>query len=102
MALFDLTGKIAVVTGGNSGIGQGIAHGLVECGATVVVVGRDESKTEGVVAELNAEREGSAVGIRCDVSQAEDVRALVDGVVERLGTINILVNNAGIGIRKRP
>jgi len=102
VSLFDLTGKVAVVTGGNSGIGLGIAHGLVECGATVVVSGRDEAKLEAAVAELNAQREGSASGLPCDVADAAQVKGLIDEVVARLGTINILVNNAGIGIRKRP
>ena len=102
MGMFDLTGKIAVVTGGNSGIGLGIAHGLVECGATVVVVGRDQGKTETSVAELNAQRQGAAIGMRCDVTDAKGVTALFDGVVDRLGTVNILINNAGMGIRKRP
>ena len=102
MGLFDLTGKVAVVTGGNSGIGLGIGHGLVECGATVVVVGRDQEKTDAAVEELNAQRTGSASGLRCDVADAAQVTAMIDAAVSRHGTINILVNNAGIGIRKRP
>ena len=62
--------KAAVVTGSTSGIGLGIAHGLVECGATVVISGRDEARIESAVAKLNAQREGSASGVRCDVADA--------------------------------
>ena len=102
MALFDLTGKVAVVTGGNSGIGLGIAHGLVECGATVLVAGRDEARIESAVAELNAKRGGSASGVRCDVLDPDQVKAMVDEAVRRHGGLNILVANAGMGLRKRP
>jgi 2-deoxy-D-gluconate 3-dehydrogenase len=102
VGLFDLTGKVAVVTGGNSGIGLGIGHGLVECGATVVVVGRDQEKTDAAVEALNAQRAGSASGLQCDVADAAQVTAMIEQAAARHGTINILVNNAGIGIRKRP
>ena len=102
MTLFDLTGKVAVVTGGNSGIGLGIAHGLVECGATVVVTGRDEARIESAVAELQAKRDGSASGVRCDVLDPDQVKALVDETVKRHGSLDILVANAGMGLRKRP
>ncbi|MCC6175374.1 MAG: glucose 1-dehydrogenase [Chloroflexi bacterium] len=102
MGMFDLTGKVAIVTGGNGGIGLGIAHGLVENGATVVVAGRDREKTERAVAELNEQRAGSASANACDVTNAEQVQAMVRQTVDRYGQLNIIVNNAGIGIRKRP
>ena len=100
--LFDLTGRVAIVTGGNGGIGLGMAHGLVEHGATVVVSGRNAEKSAAAVAELTAKREGSAIAIECDVEDPEQIRKLVHQTVERLGGLQIMVNNAGIGIRKRP
>lgn len=100
--LFDLTGRVAIVTGGNGGIGLGMAHGLVEAGATVVVSGRNVEKSAAAVEELNAKRDGAAIAIACDVDDPEQIKRLVSETVDRLGGLNILVNNAGIGIRKRP
>jgi 2-deoxy-D-gluconate 3-dehydrogenase len=102
VTLFDLTGRVAIVTGGNGGIGLGIARGLVECGATVVVSGRDEAKSAAAVEELNAMRNGAAVAIACDVTVPDQISHLVTRTVDQLGGLQILVNNAGIGIRKRP
>ncbi len=100
--LFDLTGKVAIVTGGNGGIGLGIARGLVECGATVVVAGRDEAKTETAVGELNGLRSGASTGCAVDVTDEGQVERMVAQAVDQHGGLHILVNNAGIGIRKRP
>lgn len=101
MKQFDLSGKVAIVTGGNGGIGLGMARGLAGAGATVVVVGRDESKSARAVAELE-EQGGKAVAMRADVSDAAAVSALVDAVRSQLGGVDILVNNAGTNIRKLP
>src|SRR3954470_23976873 len=100
VALFDLSGRVAIVTGGNGGIGLGIARGLVECGATVVVSGRDGAKSAAAVGELNAMRAGAAVAIECDVTVSDQISQLVTRTVEELGGLQIIVNNAGIGIRK--
>ena len=102
MALFDLTGRVAIVTGGNGGIGLGMAQGLVECGATVVVSGRSAAKSAAAVEQLNAIRPDAAIAIECDVTVKEQVDALVAQTVDRLGGLHIMVNNAGIGIRKEP
>jgi 2-deoxy-D-gluconate 3-dehydrogenase len=102
VTLFDLTGRVAIITGGNGGIGLGIAHGMVECGATVVVSGRDEAKSAAAVDELNAKRTGAAIALACEVNDPEQIKSLVTETVNRLGGLQILVNNAGIGIRKRP
>ncbi|MFN8525408.1 MAG: glucose 1-dehydrogenase [Chloroflexota bacterium] len=99
---FDLSGKVAIVTGGNGGIGLGMAQGLVSAGATVAIAGRNEAKTEAAVAELNAVRAGAASGIQCDVTDEAQVDRMVSEAVARHGRLDILVNNAGIGIRKRP
>ncbi len=99
--MFDLTGKVAVVTGGNGGIGFGMARGLARAGANVAVVGRNEEKSAQAVAALR-ELDVEAEGFRADVADAGAVSAMVDAVVRAFGGIDILVNNAGINIRKRP
>ncbi|QEX19805.1 2-deoxy-D-gluconate 3-dehydrogenase [Hypericibacter terrae] len=100
-ALFDLTGKIAIVTGGNRGIGLGMAKGLADAGAMVVVAARDEVKSEAAVKELAATG-AKAVSIAVDVTGAASCRALVEATVARFGRLDILINNAGINIRKVP
>ena len=102
MRLFDLTGKVAIVTGGNGGIGFGIARGLAEAGASVAVAGRNREKTEAAIAELNGLRDGAAIGLDVDVTDERQARDMVARAVDRFGRLDILVNNAGIGIRKRP
>jgi 2-deoxy-D-gluconate 3-dehydrogenase len=99
--LFDLSGKVALVTGGNGGIGLGMARGLAEAGAAVAVVGRNEAKSLAAVREL--EKSGSkAISVVADVTDKAAVAAMVDRVNGELGRIDILVNNAGINIRKPP
>jgi 2-deoxy-D-gluconate 3-dehydrogenase len=98
MKLFDLTGKVAIVTGGNSGIGLGMARGLVQAGATVVIAARNQEKSRQVVQALGT----YALAISCDVSDQASVQAMVKQVLESCGRIDILVNNAGTNIRKRP
>lgn len=92
----DLKGKVALVTGGGSGIGQGIATKLAIEGANVVVCGRRQKPLEKVAAGLEQEA-GRVEAIQADVSQVEDVQRLVDETVGSFGRIDVLVNNAGIG-----
>ena len=101
MTLFDLMGKVAVVTGGNGGIGLGMARGLAKAGAAVVVAGRDKAKSEAAVAELKG-LGAKAAFIAVDVEQEASCRALIAEVVRQFGRLDILVNNAGINIRKQP
>ena len=98
---FDLTGKVAIVTGGNGGIGLGMARGLAQAGAAIAVVGRNEAKSAAAVAEL---KQGGvkAIAVAADVTDKAAVAAMVDRVTGELGRIDILVNNAGINIRKPP
>jgi 2-deoxy-D-gluconate 3-dehydrogenase len=96
--MFDLTGKVAMVTGGNGGIGKGISIGLARAGATVAVAACDEPKTAAAVSEITALGVGS-VGFKCDVSDRKSVAATVEAIVSELGGLDILVNNAGITIR---
>ena len=94
--LIDLSGRTAIVTGGAMGIGLGIVRRLHEAGASVVIADLDPGAAEHVAEELRTKRDDSAVSIRVDVSDPEDVTRMVDTTVETFGGIDILVNNAGI------
>jgi 2-deoxy-D-gluconate 3-dehydrogenase len=98
MTMFDLTGRVAIVTGGNGGIGLGIAEGLVEAGASVVLAGRNARKGEEAVQRLGAR----AAFVAADVARKPDCERLVAEVVARFGRLDILVNNAGTSVRKPP
>jgi 2-deoxy-D-gluconate 3-dehydrogenase len=101
MRNFDLSGRVAIVTGGNGGIGLGMALGLAEAGAAIVVAGRQEQKNAEAVKQL--EKAGAkAIGIDVDIGDAGACRMLADRTVERMGRLDILVNNAGITVRKAP
>ena len=101
MKLFDLSGRVAVVTGGNGGIGLGMAKGMAAAGATIVVAGRDAAKNSAAVKELK-DAGGQASAIPVDVLQEASCRALIDQTVKAHGRLDILVNNAGMSIRKQP
>jgi 2-dehydro-3-deoxy-D-gluconate 5-dehydrogenase len=94
--LIDLSGRTAIVTGGAMGIGLGIACRLHEAGADVVVADLDPLAAEQAAEALQAQREQSALAVRCDVSDAESVERLVGAAVETFGGVDVLVNNAGI------
>jgi len=100
-SLFSLSGKVALVTGGNGGIGLGIAQGLAAAGADIAVVGRSAGKLATAVEVLEA-RGVRAVALPCDLTDETAVAALPGQVGDRLGRLDILVNNAGTNIRKRP
>ena len=99
--LFDLSGKVAVVTGGNGGIGLGMARGLADAGAAIAVVGRNAAKSKEAATELAA-RGVRAIAVTADVTDKRAVSAMTERVRGELGGIDILVNNAGINIRKPP
>jgi 2-deoxy-D-gluconate 3-dehydrogenase len=96
MTLFDLSGRTALVTGGNGGIGLGMAKGLAAAGANVMVSGRNEAKNRAAVAALG-ER---AASVAADVTRPDAVEAMVQATIDRFGGLDILVINAGINIRK--
>jgi 2-dehydro-3-deoxy-D-gluconate 5-dehydrogenase len=98
---FDLTGKVAIVTGGNGGIGFGMACGLADAGADIAIVARNEAKSTAAVAELK-DRGIRAICLTADVTDKAAVDDMVARVRSELGRIDILVNNAGINIRKAP
>src|ERR1700694_3374421 len=94
---FDLAGKVAIVTGGNGGIGLGMARGLAEAGAAVGIAGRDAGKTESAAGDLY--KTGvKVIGLVADVTQEPACRALVAATVKAFGRLDVLVNNAGINI----
>jgi 2-dehydro-3-deoxy-D-gluconate 5-dehydrogenase len=99
--LFDLSGKVAVITGGNGGIGLGMAKGMAKAGATIVVGGRDVTKNAAAVKELQA-LGAQASAIPVDVLKEESCRGLISSTVKAHGRLDILVNNAGMSIRKQP
>jgi 2-deoxy-D-gluconate 3-dehydrogenase len=97
MSLFDLSTRVALVTGGNGGIGLGLARGLAACGARVIVTGRDAAKNAAAVAQLG----DGAAAFQADLTQPGAPGKLVADVLALAGRLDILVNNAGTNIRKR-
>jgi NAD(P)-dependent dehydrogenase (short-subunit alcohol dehydrogenase family) len=96
----DYRGKTAIVTGGTKGIGFAIAEALVRGGLNVCVGARSEEEVERAVAELNGFDEGNATGAVCDVRDFEQVRALFEHAASEFGGVDVLVNNAGVGVYK--
>ncbi|MBM3934436.1 MAG: glucose 1-dehydrogenase [SAR202 cluster bacterium] len=100
-SMFDLKGRVAIVTGGNGGIGLGFAKGLAQAGANVAVAARNKSKTTEAVKLLQG-MGVEALGVAVDVTDEASVNSAVITTVERFGRVDILVNNAGTSIRKPP
>ena len=92
---FDLSGRVALVTGGNGGIGLGIALGLAQAGAEIVIAARDEQKIEDAVEEVRALGR-RCIGVRCDVTRSDDIDAAIAAVEREFGRLDVLVNNAGV------
>jgi 2-deoxy-D-gluconate 3-dehydrogenase len=101
MSLFDLKGKVALVTGGNGGIGLGMARGMAEAGANIMIAGRNTEKSKGAAAELAKLGIKTAV-VSLEASDENSCKAVVDKTVQEFGRLDILVNNAGMNIRKQP
>jgi len=99
--MFDLTGRVALVTGSNGGIGLGFARGLAKAGAAVMVAGRNTDKNHAAVAELKA-LGAIAASVVMDVTEEASIREAVATTADRFGRLDILVNNAGTNIRRRP
>jgi len=98
---FDLSGKAALVTGGNGGIGLGMARGLARAGAAVAIAGRDADKNSIALKEIHS-LGAKAIGLLGDVANETSCRAMVNEAAERLGRLDILVNNAGTNVRRAP
>jgi 2-dehydro-3-deoxy-D-gluconate 5-dehydrogenase len=98
---FDLSGRVAFVTGGNGGIGLGMAKGLAEAGASVAIAGRDEKKAQSALEKLRAFG-GKAAFVAFDALDEASCRQAVDRAASEYGRLDILVNNAGTTARKAP
>lgn len=99
--MFDLKGKVALVTGGNGGIGLGMAEGLADAGADIVIAARKAEKSKAAAAAL-AKRGVRTAVVEVNVADEASCRAMVAAAAKQMGRIDILVNNAGINIRKPP
>ena len=95
-SLFDLTGKVAIVTGSTKGIGRAMVEGLAAAGASVVVSSRKQELCDEVAGEIAAATGSEAVGLACHVGEWDEIPAFVSRVTDRFGRIDVLVNNAGI------
>jgi 2-deoxy-D-gluconate 3-dehydrogenase len=102
MNLFDLHGKVAIVTGGNGGLGRGMAVGLGSVGADIVIAARNQAKTAATATELRNTYGINVLELQVDVCQETDIHHMVQRTLEALGRIDILINNAGTNIRKQP
>jgi NAD(P)-dependent dehydrogenase (short-subunit alcohol dehydrogenase family) len=91
---FSLEGRVAVVTGGTRGLGEGFARALGEAGAAVVIVGRDAAAAHGVLSDL-ARREVRAVFVEADITKRSDVERVLTSTIDQFGRVDVLVNNAG-------
>lgn len=94
----DFAGRVAVVTGGASGVGKCLCADLARAGAHVVIADIDPGRLETVRAEIDTLGEGAVLAIACDVTKEASVRALAERVFERFGTVHLLFNNAGVGL----
>ena len=99
---FSLEGKVSVVTGGNGGIGKGIADGLAMKGSAVVIAARDVKKTAEAVEDIKKRYGVKASGLALNVADQDSVRNGMQQVLNEYGRIDVLVNNAGVNIRKKP
>lgn len=100
MTRYDLEGQVAIVTGASSGLGVEFAHALAECGASLALAARRRDALRGLAAELREAYGVQALSVETDVSREADVVRLVARTVEELGTVDVLVNNAGMYIAK--
>src|SRR5207247_4865932 len=98
--VFKLDGRVALITGGNRGLGFAMAQALAEAGANVVVTSRQEDRAMKSAATLATITGKSTLGIAVDITDAEQIESMIQSVVNEFGRIDILVNNAGINIRK--
>lgn len=100
MPSFDLSGKVAVVTGGTKGLGYGIVMAFAYYGAKVVITSRHQEDCDAVAEEVNR-MGGEALGVKADVQNIGEIQNLIDRTVEKFGRLDIMVNNAGVAVTKR-
>ena len=100
--LFSLEGEVAMVTGGNGGIGRGMVDGLASAGSDIVIAARDEAKTAEAVKDIKNKYGVKTLGVKMDVSNETSVQSGIQKAIVEFGKLTILVNNAGVNIRKMP
>jgi NAD(P)-dependent dehydrogenase (short-subunit alcohol dehydrogenase family) len=96
---FDLTGKVALVTGGSKGLGQAMAAGLASAGADLFLVSRNLEEVGSSAAKIAADHKVKAVGFQADVTKEDEVEGMVAQALEQFGRIDVLVSNAGVNVR---
>ncbi len=99
---FDLSGKVAIITGGATGIGRGIAEGLADAGAAIVIAARRPEKCRTACREIGERTGVPALPCQCDITDRDQVSKLVETVVSEMGHVDILVNNSGTGGSEKP
>lgn len=99
---FDLKGRVAVVSGGATGIGYGIAEGLAEAGADIAIIARRAEVCEQACSKIKVSLGARTIAARCDITDADSIEAMIDRVMDAFGHIDILVNNAGVGGSEKP
>ena len=97
--LFDLTNKTAIVTGGSKGLGLAMAEGLASAGANLVIISRNQKEAQAAAEKIIAEYKTKAIAISATVTSEEEIQKAVATTIKEFGSINILINNAGINIR---
>jgi NAD(P)-dependent dehydrogenase (short-subunit alcohol dehydrogenase family) len=97
--LFKLNGHVALIIGGNRGLGLSMAKALAEAGASISIAARDKSINETAIKEIQSENDVEAISNYCDVTQESSIKEVVAKTIERFGKIDILINSAGINIR---
>ncbi len=102
LSYFDLTGKVAMISGGATGIGKGIAQGLAEAGAKIVIIARRLDVCEQTCLEIQDEYGSEALAYSCDITDIKAINDTVEKTIQSCGHIDILVNNAGIGGSEKP
>ncbi|MEE8541563.1 MAG: SDR family NAD(P)-dependent oxidoreductase, partial [Desulfobacterales bacterium] len=90
--MFNLEGKVAIVTGGNGGIGKGIARGFAAAGSDIVIVARDQEKTDEAASEIQADFGVRMLGLQRDLREENQIQGMIEPVVKEFGRIDILVN----------
>ncbi|MHA2027192.1 MAG: SDR family NAD(P)-dependent oxidoreductase [Candidatus Thorarchaeota archaeon] len=100
MVKYDLDGKVVIITGASAGLGEQFAHGFAESGAHVVLGARREDLLKKIAADVSSRHDITAIPLKTDVAKEEDIIKLINKTVDELGTVDVLVNNAGMYIVK--